>query len=64
MKKERTAFGMNFEEFCHLNEECNGFNDEFYRNHQIHGENESFTTFLKKGSESLKQNPMIRKKLR
>lgn len=62
-EKERTAFGMDFEKFCQLDTECNGFNDEFYRNHQIHGEDESFSAFLKKGSESLKNSPMIRGKL-
>ena len=62
-EKERTAFGMNFEMFCQLDKECNGFNDEFYINHPIHDEDESFSTFLKKGSESLKKNPLIRGKL-
>lgn len=61
--KERTAFGMDFERFCQLDAECNGFNGEFYRNHQIHSEEESFSTFLKKGSESLKNNSTIRGKL-
>lgn len=61
--KGKTAFGMDFDMFCRLNAECNGFNDEFYKNHQIHGEEESFCTFLKQGSESLKKNPLIRNKL-
>lgn len=47
-KTERTAFGMNFEMFCQLDKECNGFNHEFYINHPIHDEDESFSTFLKK----------------
>lgn len=62
-EKERTAFDMDFEKFCQLDAEYNGFNDEFYWNHQIHGEDESFSAFLKKGSGSLKNNPMIRGKL-
>lgn len=59
MKSKRTAFGLTFEEFCQktnnntpqtLNLESN--------------KTESFTAYLKKGSQSLKTNPMIQKALR
>lgn len=62
-EKEANAFGMTYDEFCILDEKCGGFNSQFYKNHQLHNEGESFLAFTKKGSESLKTNPIIQGKL-
>lgn len=56
----KKAFGMSYEEFCHLYQECDGFNGEFYKNHPILNEGESCVDFLKKGSSSLKDMVMIK----
>ncbi len=65
MKKEKlgTAFGMSYEAFCEFLQKHDEVDGEYYRNHQIHGKDESFISFLKKGSESLKKNSTICKNL-
>lgn len=60
---EKTAFGMNFEEFGKLYEECKGFNEELNKNHPTHEEKEPFVAFLKRGYALLNKNDKIRGKL-
>ena len=61
--RDRTAFGMNFEEFCKLHTRFNDCAKPCYSRHQICDRDESFMDFLKRGSESLKKNPKICNKL-
>lgn len=51
------------EEFAKLSEECNGFNDEVYKNHPLHNKDEKLCDFMQKGSARIKNNPMIKGKL-
>lgn len=61
--KEQIAFGMSYKEFCELYDECGGFDSEFYKNHPILSEEESFVEFLECGSNAIKEHINIRKKL-
>lgn len=57
------ALAISSEEFVNLSKECKGFNDEVYKNHQVHKEGESIGEFLIKGSYRITANPVIKGKL-
>lgn len=61
--KEQTAFGMSYQEFYELYDECGGFDSEFYKNHPILTGEESFIDFLGCASNAMKDDSNIRKKL-
>lgn len=61
--RDRTAFGMNFEEFCQSDMECNNAHNVFCKEKPMREQNESLLDFLKAGSKSLKKNPTICGKL-
>lgn len=54
------ALSLSTDEFIRLSDECNGFNDEMYKNHPIHTDDETIIDFLLKGSQRIKDNPAIR----
>lgn len=57
------ALLLTFDEFVELANTCNGFNDEIYKNHQVHYEGESFGEFMAKGSARIKKDPILQGKL-
>lgn len=57
------AKSISSEEFKKLSDECNGFNDEKYKNHQIHADGETIGDFILKGSILIQNNPKIKGKL-
>lgn len=61
--KDKTAFGMSFEEFCQSDMKCDNVHNVFCKEKPMREQNESLLDFLKVGSESLKKNPTIRRKL-
>lgn len=54
------ALSLSHEEFISLSNECNGSNDEMYKNHPSHTGDETIIDFLLKGSHRIKYNPAIR----
>lgn len=54
------ALSLSEEDFNKLSDECNGFNDEVYKNHRIHKDGETLGEFLEKGSKRIKDNPVIK----
>ena len=61
--KDKTAFGMSFEEFCKFDKEYEYSENNPFKDAPIREENESLLIFLKAGSKSLKKNPTICGKL-
>ena len=47
-------------ESLNLSKACNGFDDEMYKNHGLREEGESIGEFLLKGSNRIKDYPVIR----
>ena len=39
---------------------CKGFNDEVYKNHQVHREGETIGDFIMKGSKRISKNLIIK----
>jgi len=54
------ALSLSTEEFNLLCEECYGFNNEKYKNHQKRSDGESTADFLLKGSRRIKNHPVIK----
>lgn len=54
------ALGIPMEEFVELSKECKGFNDEVYKNHQVHREGETIGDFIMKGSMRISKNLIIK----
>lgn len=54
------ARGLTFEEFAKLDDEYGGFEMESTKNHPLRDEGESFMEFIKKGSEKIKFDPVIK----
>lgn len=48
------------EESLDLSEKCNGFDDEYYKNHGLREEGETIGEFALKGSDRIKNDPVIR----
>lgn len=64
IEKKQQAFGMRYQEFEKLYDECKGFDSELYKNHPILSEGESFMDFLQAGSMDLATNDIIKNNLK
>ena len=58
--KVEEALNLSNEESLNLKEKCKGFDDEFYKNHGLREEGENIVEFALKGSDRIKNDPVIR----